>query len=59
LHLQNFISYYSADSDSFFSLIAFNKYARFDNGALKLPRSFAIRTSFDGIVASFSTPALS
>ncbi len=51
--------YYSADSDSFLSLIALIKYAKFDNGALKLPRSFAISTSFDGIVASFSTPVLS
>jgi len=34
-----------------FSAIAFNKYAKFESGALKLPSSFAISTSLDGIDA--------
>jgi len=44
--------YYSATSAPFFSAIAFNKYAKFESGALKLPSSFAISTSLGGIDAS-------
>ena len=57
MYLSLILKYYS--TDCFCSLIEFNKYARFDNGALKLPSNFAIRTSLDGIDASSLTSALS